>query len=96
MIIYLRTITIKSKHFINFTGLEINENTAEMPIKPAPFISFNISDSTVAESDNNKTYNLRWNSIYSQNRTVVKLTGNSFFYQDATMKPGSIVEIQVS
>ena len=96
MIIYLRTITSKSKHFINFTGIEINENTSEMPIKPAPFISFNITDRTVAENDNNKTYSLRWNPIYSQNKTVVNLTGNSFFYQDASMQPDSKVKLQVS
>ena len=96
MIIYLRTITSKSKHFINFTGIEIYEKTSEMPIKPVPFISFNITDRTVAENDNNKTYSLRWNPSYSQNRTVVNLTGNSFFYQDAKMNPNSKVEFQVS
>ena len=67
-----------------------------MPIKPVPFISFNITDRTVAENDNNKTYSLRWNPIYSQNRTVVKRTGNSFFLQDAKTKPDSKVEFQVS
>ena len=96
MVIYLRTINCKWKHFINFTGIEINENSGELPIKPVPFISLNISDRTVAESDNNKTYSLRWNPIYSQNQTVVNLTGNSFFYQDATMQPDSKVEFQVS
>ena len=96
MIIYLRTINSKWKHFFNFTGIEINENTDEMLIKPVPFISFNITDRTVAENDSNNAYSLRWNPIYSQNQTIVKLTGNSFFYQDATMKPDSKVEFQVS
>ena len=96
MIIYLRTVTSKQKHFINFTGIEIKENTGELPIKPVPFISFNITDRTVAENENKKTYSLRWNPIYSQNKTVVNLTGNSFFYQDATMQPDSKVEFQVS
>ena len=96
MAFYSRTITSKWKNFINFTGIEINDNTSEMPIKPVPFISFNITDRTVAENDSNKTYSLRWNPSFSQNRTVVKLTGNSFFFQDANMKPDSKVEFQVS
>ena len=96
MAFYSRTITSKWKNFINFTGIEINDNTSEMPIKPVPFISFNITDRTVAENDNNKTYSLRWNPIYSQNQTIVNLAGNSFFFQDVTMKPDSIVEFQVS
>ena len=92
----LQTTTSKWEHFIYFIGIRINEETSEMPIKPVPFISFNITDRTIAEKDNNKTYSLRWNGSYSQNRTIFSLTDNSFFFQDATLKPESRVEFQVS